>query len=89
MCGWVGKEGKVMKKQTGQFSAVGDDGRQYTIFIYTDFTDAGNFEDPHAAVEGMKELRTSDGMRVNRLQQGEYVVVQTGVILRSSSPGAP
>ena len=77
-----------MKKQTGSFRAIGNDGRQYTVYIYTDFNDAGTFEDPNAVVQGLKELRTSDGMHINRRQQGEYEIVQTGVVLRSSSPEA-
>ena len=78
-----------MKKRSGSFSATGNDGRQYRVYIYTDFIDAGSFEDPNAVVEGLKELRTSDGMPINRRQQGEYEIVQTGVVLRSSSPEAP
>jgi putative component of toxin-antitoxin plasmid stabilization module len=78
-----------MLKMTGSFSATGDDGRQYEVYIYTNFIKAGTFGDPNAVVEGLKELRTSDGMAINRLQQGEYEIVQTGVVLRSSSPDAP
>ncbi len=78
-----------MKKQTGQFTATGDDGRRYTIYIYTDFIDAGHFGNPNAVVEGMKELLTSDGMAVNRHQKGEYQIVQTGLMLRSNAPDAP
>jgi hypothetical protein len=78
-----------MKKRTGSFRATGSDGRQYTVYIYTDFIDIGSFQNPNAVVEGLKELRTSDGMPVNRLQQGEYEIVQTGIVLRSSSPAAP
>lgn len=40
-------------------------------------------------VEGLKELRTPDGLHVNRLGRGEYQIVQTGVSLRSNSPDAP
>jgi hypothetical protein len=78
-----------MKKYNGSFPATGDDGRQYTVCIYTDFIDAANSEDPNAVAEGLKELRTSDGMAVRRRDKGEYQVVQTGVILRSYSPDAP
>ena len=78
-----------MKKRTGSFRATGSDGRQYTVHIYTDFIDVGSFGDPNAVAEGLKELQTSDGMLVNRLQQGQYEIVQTGVVLRSNSPAAP
>jgi hypothetical protein len=80
---------RFMKRKTRRFTADGNDGRQYTIYIYTDLIDAGSFEDPNTVAEGFKELRTSDGMVVNLLQEGVYQIVQTGVVLRSSSPDAP
>lgn len=78
-----------MKKRTGSFSGIGEDGRQYTVFIYTNYSDAGTFEDPNAVVEGKKQLRTSNGLHVNRLQKGEYKIVETGIVISSSSPDAP
>ena len=78
-----------MKRRTGTFMVDGNDGRSYTIYIYTDFINAGTLDDPRAEIEGLKELRTSDGKAVNRLSKGEYQVVQTGVILRSSESDAP
>lgn len=79
----------LMKRKTESIKAKGDDGRQYTIYIYTDLLDASSFENPNAVTEGVKELRTSDGMVVNLLQKGVYQIVQTGVVVRSSSPDAP
>lgn len=78
-----------MKRQTGSFVATGDDGREYTVYIYTEFVDAGSRRNPRAVVQGLKELRTSDGMAVNRLQKGEYQIEETGVVLRSDSADAP
>ncbi|WAC08899.1 MAG: hypothetical protein OS130_06880 [Thermodesulfobacteriota bacterium] len=70
-----------MKRQTGRFLAVGDDGRRYTVYVYTDFIETG--ENQKTVVEGLKELRTSDGLTINRLKKGEYQIEQTGVILRT------
>jgi hypothetical protein len=78
-----------MKKVTGSVNASGSDGRLYTLYIYTDILDAGAFGEPAATREGLKELRTSNGLLVNRLRQGEYEIVQTGVRLHSDSPDAP
>ena len=64
-----------MKQRTGTFSAVGDDGCQYMVYILNDFIDVSSHNISGAVNRGMKELRTSDGMAVNRLQQGEYQVV--------------
>lgn len=69
-----------MKKRTGSFGVTGTDGRQYTVYIYADFIEG---------LECLKELWTSDGMPVHYRKQGEYEIVQTGVVLRSSSPNAP
>ena len=78
-----------MKKRTGSFSARDDNGRQYTIHIYTEYTNAGSRDDPHAVLEGPKELVLSDGSHVNRRDKGIYEIVGTGVTLRSDSPDAP
>ncbi len=81
--------GHATIKQTGKFTASGSDGRAYTVYIYTNYIDTGNFIDPNAFVEGLKELRTSDGLAVNRHKKGEYEIVQTGVLLKSNSVEAP
>jgi hypothetical protein len=78
-----------MRKRKGSFRAIGDDGRQYTIYIYVDLIDAGAFEDPKAVIEGTPELWTSDGKAVSYRQKGEYEILETGVVLRSSLPEAP
>lgn len=78
-----------MKRNTGKFTAYGDDGQDYTIYIYTNFIDAGTLSNPRDEMEGLKELRTSDGKAVNWLSKGEYKIVVTDVILRSSDPNAP
>jgi hypothetical protein len=75
-----------MKRQTGIFTAHGDDNRSYTIFEYTDFIDAGS-HDTTAKLQGLKELRTSDGVPVNFIEPGVYKIVATGVTLRPSTHG--
>lgn len=78
-----------MAELTGTFEAIGSDGQQYKVNIFTEFVSASTFADPHAVVEGLKELRTSKGLHVNRIRKGEYQIVRTGVDLRSDSPNAP
>jgi len=78
-----------MKRKTGQFTARDENGRRYTIVIFTDSIKAGTFENPKMETEGMKELKTYEGMAVNRLEKGKYQIVQTGVIIQSDSPDAP
>jgi hypothetical protein len=81
--------GEAMLKQTGIFEAVGSDSETYTVYELTDINNVGAQTDPYAVAEGLKELRTSDGLTVNRIKKGEYQVVQTGVSLFSDSPAAP
>jgi hypothetical protein len=78
-----------MKRRTGTFTATGDDGRIYTIHVYTDFSDAGHHGDPSATIPGIKELQTSEGSPVNYKEKGVYQLVATGVILRCIAPSAP
>jgi hypothetical protein len=79
----------MMIKRTGSFIATDYNGRQYKIYIYTDYLNAGNFQEPSVLVPGMKDLRTSDGMHVNRREKGEYEIVEMGLIIHSDSPEAP
>ena len=78
-----------MKRKIGQFIATDENGRRYTILIYTNVVKAGTFENPSMEVEGMKELKTFEGMAVNRLEKGKYQIVPTGIIVQSDSPDAP
>ena len=78
-----------MKRKIGQFIATDEKGRRYTILIYTNVMKAGTFENPSGEVEGMNELKTFEGMAVNRLEKGKYQIVPTGIIVQSDSPDAP
>ena len=73
----------------GQFIATDENGRRYTILIFTNVIKAGTLENPSMEEEGMEELKTFEGMAVNRLEKGKYQIVQTGIIVRSDSPDAP
>ncbi len=78
-----------MRRRMGQFIATDENGRRYTILIYTNVIKAGTLENPSMEVEGMEELKTFEGMAVNRLEKGKYQIAQTGIIIQSDSPDAP
>ena len=78
-----------MKRKIGQFIGTDENGRRYTILIYTNVIKAGTFENPSMEVEGIKELKTFEGMAVNRLEKGKYQITQSGIIVQSDSPNAP
>jgi hypothetical protein len=79
----------TMRRKIGQFIATDENGRRYTILIFTNIIKAGALGNPSGAVEGMTELKTFEGMAVNRLEKGKYQIVQTGKIVQSDSPNAP
>lgn len=66
-----------------------EDGKKYPIGIYAEKINVGTHDDPNATLEGRKSLYTENGLRVNRISKGEYLIVQTGVKLYSESPDAP
>ena len=67
----------MAKRCTGSYPAQGDDGRSYSVEVWTD------------EVSGVQSLRTSTGLTLKRLSKGEYQIVVTGIILRCTDPNAP
>ena len=77
------------KKHAGSVRAVEVGGNEHILHICTTMIEVPTRGDLNAEIEGMKELRTDEGLAVNRLGKGEYEIVQTGEILRSQAPDAP
>ena len=50
---------------------------------------AGTVENPGERVEETTELKTFEGMAVDRLEKGKYRIVPTGTVVQSDSPNAP
>jgi hypothetical protein len=71
-----------IKKKTNEFKTQSPDGKTVMIYEFTEFLDAGSFKEPNARVEGLKSFYTADGKHVNFISEGEYKIVETGVILR-------
>ena len=71
-----------IKKKTNEFKTKSSDGKTVIIYEFTEFLDAGSFEKPNAIVEGLKSFLTADGKHVNFISEGEYKIVETGIILR-------
>ena len=78
-----------MQRCTGSYSAGGNDGRSYTVEVWTNFTSAGHLQDPTPEVAGFRTLCTSDGQNLNYIEKGRYQIVATGVVLQSDDPDAP
>ena len=71
------------------FEAVDDQGTTHTLLVYQPQVSAATRDNATATIPGMKRITTVDGLSVNRRAKGEYEIVQTGKILRSTASNAP
>lgn len=78
-----------MEKRTGSFVAKGDDGREYTLYIYTEYARADAQGESPSVTEGTQRLVTSNGDPVNVISSGVYYLPGDGVTIRSDDPKAP
>jgi len=69
-------------KKTNEFKTQSPDGKTIMIYEFTEFLDARGFKNLNERVEGLKSFQTADGKYVNFIGEGEYKIVETGVILR-------
>jgi hypothetical protein len=82
-------KGARMKRKVKSFKATGStSGRVYSIDMWVDRIATPGFDTPNASVDGMAELRTSDGQHVNRISKGKYQVLG-GENMTSDDPNAP
>ena len=74
-----------MKRYTRIITAQGDDGRPYSLYVYSDKAQA----DTRVPVHSSPDLATSDGHLVRWRAKGVYEIITTGVVLRSADRDAP
>jgi hypothetical protein len=74
----------------GTFTAQDENGKSYTIYVYSRVFDYESSHG-HQKVEGVSNLRTSDGDPVRRIDKGKYQLDNgfTRVDLVSDDPDAP
>jgi len=77
-----------MKRFIRIIAAQGDDGRQYSLYVYSDSAHAETRTSPRAPMASI-DLATSDGQLVRWRAKGVYEIVPTGVVLRSAAQDAP
>lgn len=74
-------------REVGRFSARAADGTVYRIIEYAHMQDVRTRSTPNARdVEGLHELTTHDGLRVNVIADNEYEIVDLGVKLTRVHP---
>lgn len=76
------KEEILTEYKTNEFTAISDDGQEYSIYEYSKIIDVGHQSDPNATIEGIKRLCTSECDVVNFKGEGIYEIVASGIILR-------
>jgi len=59
------------------------------LHVYQDILDAATRGNPRQTVHGMSRIVLEDGKPVNRLAKGEYQIVHTGTVVRTSAADAP
>ena len=80
---------RVLIEQTGSFEAKSENGDNYTILIFTEMLQVRPGDDSKW-IEGLKSLKTSDGTDVNRVDKGEYLIMDWEEIrVFSDDPEAP
>jgi hypothetical protein len=78
-----------MKRYTRIITAHGDDGQQYSLYVYSDAAHLETRTAQCASMDGRTDLATSDGHLVRWRAKGVYEIVVTGVVLRSAEVDAP
>ncbi len=79
----------MMEEPHQEFTAFDKDHKEYRLQVYQKDVPVGTRADPSAVAPELKQIVTEDGESVNRVKKGEYEIVATGVILRTSDPDAP
>lgn len=79
-----------MERHTGTFKGVGDDGKQYTLLVYTKIIAAGHMQDASATIRDVKRVTTDQGEALNVITKGVYQTVARDkpVTIRCSDPNA-
>lgn len=67
---------------TTQFTAKSEDGHEFHLLVYTEILDVGIFQDPRATVEGAVSVVTSEGQKVNQIDDLNYEIVELGLKVR-------
>jgi hypothetical protein len=74
-------------KQTKTFRAHDDNGQAYVLNLFTEYDRTAQGQ-----IEGLSEIRTRDGLHVNRLDKGKYEILtvsQPHIFLHSDDSDAP
>jgi hypothetical protein len=77
---------RVVRK--GPWKATDAAGTVYRVEQHTEMISTANFEGG-GYLPGLSKLVTSCGLDLNYKGKGEYEIVESGAVIRSSDPNAP
>lgn len=69
-------------KKVSEFKAVDESGKIYTVNVFQKFISAGDLDNSHAVIPGLKELRLATGGHVNRVSDSEFEILQSGIRIK-------
>jgi len=69
------------KIKTAEFKARTAEGKTVIIYEFTEYLDAGTYENPNKKIEGLKSYCTFDGNHVNSIGKNRYEIVETGQLV--------
>lgn len=76
-------------QHTGSFTATDQFGQKHKLHTYVERISVATLDEPNAMADGIKQLKTDRNRNVNYLQKGKYQLVDNGLIVTSTDPGAP
>lgn len=78
-----------MRKQIGRFFGQAEDGTEYEVHVYRNTTNLPPLENGRG-LPGLQgyEFLTPTGRPVTRLEEGVYLLAESGLVIRSDQPGA-
>lgn len=71
-------------RHAGSFDAYDEDGEVNTILIFVEFS----WSKPDGWIPGLTLLKTTDGRHVNRIETGQYEIVEDSFQLTSDDSNA-
>ncbi len=69
-------------QESDRFLAKTDNGKEYIIIQYQEYIDVSSHDNPNDEIEGLKSLRTDDGLHVNVIDSKTFKVVETNELIR-------
>ena len=71
----------MMIRKINSFRGMGDDGREYTIHVFQEQIIVESLASGRTVENGLKSYKLNNGNCLNKLVDGTYQIVSTGVIV--------